>query len=773
MSELNLMDTYELHETLGAGGGGTVIKAYHKRLQKDVVIKKIHSDIQDENERRIEADILKNLHHQYLPQVFDYFVVDGTGYTVMDYVQGESFGQKLARGERISEKKVLKYAKQICEALDYLHSQKLPVIHGDIKPDNIMLTPEDNICLIDFNISGVTREGHAVTFGYTEGYGAPEQYREFQRLSALMASHTGANAPAGSADRTEKLNRPEDDAGRTEILGSSVGGAGGTEILSRPSGGTGGTEILDRLGEGAGRTEVLGRPTGRENTEKLVFGNTGGAEILEQPDTGQQLELSEGIPIDKRSDIYSLGATLYHMYSGQILSRDARNNISGRTSEGFLYILNKALQEDPDNRYQNAGQMLAAINNLYKHDTRYRNMIVRHILTYVVLSGVLLSGVYLVLHGRDVYKDELLLKYDDYIESLEEARTEGNETDFELIFGEAVEFMSDRLEAYYQKALFLYETGQYQDTINFIRNTLDGNGGFYSQSGVGDMYYIMGTAYFELMNYESASNAFASAIKYNGENPIYFVDQAIALARIGNISEAKKVLETAEAKGALSDNIYLVSGEIKLAEGDYISAEDDFRMSIEEAENDYTCMRAYVMCSKALLGQGSSQESADEGIRLLDEALTVLPNEYHAIILEQLAGMYIEGYEATEELKYAEGVLDTLKRIETAGWATFTTYDNMVNIYYRIGDYSAEAQLLEELAGKYPDNYKVPMKQAFLEVTLQSEKPQADRDYGSFVIYYELAQEMYSAVKRDGWSDTEMQVLENAYQELVNGHWIE
>lgn len=797
MSESNLMDTYEIKETLGAGGGGTVIKAYHKRLQKDVVIKKIHADIQDENDKRIEADILKNLHHQYLPQVFDYFVVDGTGYTVMDYVQGESFGQKLARGEKFSEKKVLKYAKQICEALNYLHSQKLPVIHGDIKPDNIMLTPDDNVCLIDFNISGITKEGHALTFGYTEGYGAPEQYREFQRISAMMESHADDNM--AGAGRTEKLNRPSERAGRTEKLNRPSEGAGRTAKLERQDTDAGKTEKLNRLADaaagsgeseplaGRGMTEKLGTHAIEEGTKKLAFVDSGNEEDLENPMEQEQSasmeqeqsarqskpELTEGIPIDKRSDIYSLGATLYHIYSGQMLSRDARNDLSSRTSEGFLYILNKALQEDPDDRYQDAGQMLVAINRLYKHDRRYRNMIIRHAIAYVLLTCALLGGVYLVLHGKDVYRDELLLKYDNYVESLADARAKENETDFEMLYGEATAFMPDRLEAYYQKALFLFETGQYQETINFVRKTLDGNSAFYSQSGVGDMYYIMGNAYFELMNYESASNAFANAIKQNGDNPTYFVDQAIALARIGNINEAKEVLGTAEAKGALSDTIYLVSGEIKLAEEDYKGAEDDFRLSIAEAEDDYTCMRAYVMCSKAILGQGASLEAVEEGINLLSEALDRLPDEHHAIILEQLASMYIEGYEVTQDLQYAQGVLDTLKKIADAGWATFTTYDNMVNIYYRIGDYAAEAQLLEELAGKYPDNYKVPMKQAFLEVTLQSEKPQTERDYSGFVAYYENAQKIYSTVKKNGWSDSEMQVLENAYQELVDGHWIE
>ena len=774
MAEINQIGAYEIREELGAGGGGTVFKAYHKNLQKDIVIKKIHSDIQDDNERRIEADILKNLHHQYLPQVFDYFVEDGAAYTVMDYVEGESLGQKLARGERFSEKKVLKYAKQLCEALDYLHSRKLPVIHGDIKPDNIMLTPEDNICLIDFNISGISSDGHAVTFGYTEGYSAPEQYREFQRISALIASRGADDGPEAGAGRTEKLGDATGGAGRTEKLGDATGGAGRTEKLGDAAVGVDHTEKLTHVSDRAGKTEKLNYSSeSAGHTEKLDYG--AGAEqesgIQKSPEKQSLPELSEGIPIDKRSDIYSLGATLYHLYSGRMLSRDAMNEIGGRTSEGFLFILNKALQENPDNRYQSAGQMLAAVNKLYKHDSRYRNMKIRHGIAYAALACMLLAGIYFVLHGRNVYGKELLAEYDGYMENLVEAREEQNEAEVERIFEEASDFMPDRLEAYYQKALFLLETDRYQDAVSFVRETLNGNGAFYTQDNVGDMYYIMGTACFEMEEYDSASDAFANAIKYNGENPAYYVDQAIAFARSGDVELAKKVLETAKEKGAFSDNIYLVDGEIKLAEGDFENAESDFRRSIAEAGDDYTRMRAYVMCSRAILGQEGT-ESVEAGIGLLEEALGTLPDEYHAMLLEQLANMYIKGYEITEDIRYAEGVLDTLKKIEDAGWATFTTYDNMVNIYYRIGEYEAESALLGELAKKYPDNYKVPMKQAFLEAALQAEKQQADRDYSSFAVYYEHAQEMYSAVKRDGWSDPEMQVLENAYRELIDGHWI-
>ena len=57
----------------------------------------------------------------------------------------------------------------------YLHGQDIPILHGDIKPANIMLTPGDNICLIDFNISGYFEQNEIMAIGYSKGYAAPEQ----------------------------------------------------------------------------------------------------------------------------------------------------------------------------------------------------------------------------------------------------------------------------------------------------------------------------------------------------------------------------------------------------------------------------------------------------------------------------------------------------------------------------------------------------------------------------------------------------------------------
>ena len=91
----------------------------------------------------------------------------------MSYIPGKSFQQLVQEGHRFKQSQLRRWGMQLCSALDYLHNQKPPIIHSDIKPANIMLTPQGNICLIDFNISFFL-DGTAIV-GYTHGYSSPEQ----------------------------------------------------------------------------------------------------------------------------------------------------------------------------------------------------------------------------------------------------------------------------------------------------------------------------------------------------------------------------------------------------------------------------------------------------------------------------------------------------------------------------------------------------------------------------------------------------------------------
>ena len=178
-----LEDTYEILEELGSGGGGTIFKAYHKRLQKYVVIKKMHDEVKDLLDKRMETDILKNLRHSYLPQVLDFLEIENSVYTVMDFIPGKSFYQLLQEKRKFTQKEIVKWARQLAEALTYLHEQTTPIIHGDIKPANIMLTPKEDICLIDFNISSFFEGNGVVAVGYSDGYSPIEQYPKAVELT--------------------------------------------------------------------------------------------------------------------------------------------------------------------------------------------------------------------------------------------------------------------------------------------------------------------------------------------------------------------------------------------------------------------------------------------------------------------------------------------------------------------------------------------------------------------------------------------------------------
>ena len=172
--------TYEVLGKLGSGGGGNVYLARHIRLDKKVVLKADKRKITTPPELlRREVDVLKNLRHPNIPQVYDFFVENDTVYTVMDYIQGESLDKALKRGERFSQAQVVQWGAQLLQALVYLHS---PIhgeppkgfLHSDIKPANIMLMPDGNICLIDFNIALALGEENVI--GCSAGYSSPEHY---------------------------------------------------------------------------------------------------------------------------------------------------------------------------------------------------------------------------------------------------------------------------------------------------------------------------------------------------------------------------------------------------------------------------------------------------------------------------------------------------------------------------------------------------------------------------------------------------------------------
>lgn len=337
---------YEIQEQIGAGGGGVVYMGRHQRLDKPVVLKADKRRLSTSQETlRREVDMLKGLSHTYIPQVYDFVQEDGVVYTVMDYIDGESMDKLLARKQRPSQAQVVRWACQLLEALVYLHGRPpYGILHGDIKPANIMLRPQGDICLIDFNIALALGEDGAVKVGFSRGYASPEHYG---------ADYISSNRPA------------------------AVGTA------SAISQGSGFGQAEDSV------TEV------DTNVTLADDGNMRESPPYSSSNSRGTAEGKKGLKLDVRSDIYSLGATLYHILSGNRPAQDAREVVplgEEVCSPAVSRIIQKAMAPEPLQRYQTAAEMLAAFRGLHRNDGRMVRHRKRMVTAAAILSGVFLCG---------------------------------------------------------------------------------------------------------------------------------------------------------------------------------------------------------------------------------------------------------------------------------------------------------------------------------------------------------------------------------------------
>jgi serine/threonine protein kinase len=176
-----LHNRYRIIDILGQGGMGSIYRAIDENLGVEVAVKEnLFTTEEYARQFRREAIILANLRHPNLPRVSDHFVIEEQGqYLVMDYIDGEDLRERMDRLGLIPENEIVVIGAAICDALSYMHSRKPPVLHRDIKPGNVKITPQGEIFLVDFGLAKVVQAGeqtHTGARAMTPGYSPPEQY---------------------------------------------------------------------------------------------------------------------------------------------------------------------------------------------------------------------------------------------------------------------------------------------------------------------------------------------------------------------------------------------------------------------------------------------------------------------------------------------------------------------------------------------------------------------------------------------------------------------
>lgn len=179
---------FELQEMLGVGGMGEVWLAYQRSMDRQVAIKILSPYLSNDksfvDNFLTEVKLAAKLEHPNIVSAFDAGVEDGIYYLAMSYVPGETFAVRVARERKLPEHEILEIALRVSLALDYAWT-KFKIVHRDVNPANIMLTPEGDIKLMDMGISKNMDEDEGEieeNLVGTPNYISPEQIRGQKRL---------------------------------------------------------------------------------------------------------------------------------------------------------------------------------------------------------------------------------------------------------------------------------------------------------------------------------------------------------------------------------------------------------------------------------------------------------------------------------------------------------------------------------------------------------------------------------------------------------------
>lgn len=652
MNDFIISTRYKPIGKIGEGSGGTIYKFRDLNLDMDVVFKEIkHSNVAKDYLYK-EANILKNVSSPYLPKVFNSVQIEDMFFTVMEFIPGYSFSNLLDMKTEFSQKEILKWSLQLCEAIEILHNQQPPVLHCDIKPANIMLRENGNICLIDFNISMSLSEKKYI--GYSDGYSSPE----------LIESITTSNI---------------------------------------------------RI-------------------------------------------------VDERSDIYSLGATLYHIITGEKLKNDFNMELVRKYgSVEFAIILQKACENNPKDRYQSIKDMHNAFQHIHENNSAYTSLLYKQKrLKIFYLTGFVVS-IILCLASIGVIRQDKLDQYFKLVDKQIEYRIEGKFDEEINIFKEASEMIPSNLQSYYQNAYSLYEQGNYEDCILFIKNQILGNEKIKDgQENEENVYYLMADSYYQLKEYENSINIYTELMKMKNLDALFYRDYAITLAYNGQIKVANEKLDEAIARGLTEDSIYYAKSEMENALGNLDLAIENMNKALALSNDINLKQHAYI----ALSNYYRSKNDLENVKMILEKAHNNLPIEKQIQILESLAQVNIDLANRTSNNTFRYAAIDYLNIVIEQGWDSYQTYDNLVLLYEKSENYTQSLNVLKKMKSIYGEDYNYFKRLAFIEVELQNLNDLEDRNYEVFKEYYRKANSLYK-----GQDDQEMSVLKTVYDRVIQGGW--
>ncbi|WP_210364459.1 serine/threonine-protein kinase [Bacillus sp. REN3] len=625
-------DRYEILKEIGRGGMSVVYLAMDNRLNKSLVVKDIRKRSNSNNELLInslvvEANMLKKLDHGSLPKIYDIIESEGDIYVVMDYIEGESLKDRLKRDGKIPAKEVIEWAKQLSDVLGYLHSrQPYPIIYRDMKPDNVMLTPEGKIKLIDF---GIAREfktenlSDTTNLG-TKGYAAPEQ--------------------------------------------------------------------------------ISGRQT------------------------------------DARTDIYSLGITLYHLVTGKNLSeppfeiRPIREWDSS-LPEGLEHIINKCTQAEPANRYQICEELSYDLEHINRLTKGYKNMLMKRLSMFLIPAILFLSFSATSVFGYKSMKNE---QFKDYMKLVNQAGIslmDGKESEAIAKLEHAITTVDNERPEAYINLLDLYIN---RDETDIGLAKLES----YIQDKYGQVHkndevlFKMGMTYFDV------KRDYNSALKYFQQ-----VDAK-------ELPDAQYYKSLATTMSSLNVDYTKFASDLQA----FYQYNDGLPNDRKKIDN-YNSLANIYISYKSQIPEANSQ--AIDVIKKAKDVLAKLENE-------QLQFKYeMEFEQKIAQAYYSRGVNSADKESARNDFEmAIEHYNNLLDlnaedqeeilvrigvIYQEMGEFSRSAEQFNTTLKKFPESINAHVKLGNLLLDIEQAKEESKRNYTQAKTIYQKASNLKDAANNEAY----------------------
>ena len=595
---------YKILNKIGQGGMSVVYLAMNEKANKQWAIKEMRKEKNKNYEIMkqsliTETNLLKELKHPYLPSIADIIENDDTIIIVMDYVEGRPLSDILSEEGVIEEDKVADYAIQLCDVLDYLHSQNPPIIYRDLKPANIMLRPDGKITLIDF---GTARKYNYDSVSDTTclgtiGYAAPEQF--------------------------------------------------------------------------AGET-------------------------LRQTDA--------------RTDIYNLGATMYHLLTGVNPSEPPYELYPIRRwdeslSNGLEKIILRATRKDPDKRFNDCKEMSYALQHFRDLDDSYIATQKKKI--YLFAASLILSFTFfsmaIVVNGME--KREISKLYNNYLSeaALKIASTGSKnvvDTDILKLFRDAINISPNSTEAYIRMLDYYCDLGQTRNGLMAISAMIASGTGDLGNND--DLMMRMGQIYF----------------LGNSKDTEFDIDYGTAARYFDKVNikkypQAKYYSSLARSLSEIGTDWNIIVKDMKNVD-EYLNTEVNEE---EKAEIYITLSKIYRANAFAI--QKVGEKPFDKAMELLNKAGEILNSSYIDKDLKEkyLPELYFGFADAyyrraniePDEKESRNDLYEAVSYYER--YLIFATPEQTIlfknrvgDIYRALGEYKRAAEEYEDIIEKYPED---------------------------------------------------------------------